>query len=276
MSNKQIPAISGLENASQGRVVLYQAGMEVHAPADGIGLLTADGAATTYQPLDATLTSLAAYNTDGLLTQTAANTFAGRTLTAPAAGLTITNPAGTAGNPTFVLADDLAALEGLASTGLAARTAANTWAQRTITGTSNQVTVTDGNGVSGNPTISIPTSFITSGTYTPTGTAVANLDSVTPAVCSWLRTSDRVVVSGQVTVDFTAAAATQSEWRLTLPIASNFGATVDANGSGGNASANGAPLFINADTTNDAFFFRTFAPNTTSNIFSFIVMYRII
>src|SRR6266704_3099495 len=61
-----------------------------------------------YQPLDATLNALAALDsTAGLLTQTGADTFSRRTLTAPASGLTITNPAGTAGNPTFVLANDL-------------------------------------------------------------------------------------------------------------------------------------------------------------------------
>ena len=71
------------------------------------------------QPLDATLTALAALDsTAGILTVTAADTFARRSLQAPAAGLTITNPSGTAGNPTFVLANDLAGLEGLSGTGL--------------------------------------------------------------------------------------------------------------------------------------------------------------
>lgn len=82
---------------------------------------------THVQAYDATLAALAAYNTTGILVQTSADTFAGRTLTAPAAGLTITNPAGTSGNPTFALADDLAALEALGSTGIARRTGANTW-----------------------------------------------------------------------------------------------------------------------------------------------------
>jgi hypothetical protein len=63
----------------------------------------------------------------GLLAQTGASTFAKRTLTAPAAGLTITNPAGTAGNPAFALANDLAGLEGLTGTGLARRTGTDTW-----------------------------------------------------------------------------------------------------------------------------------------------------
>lgn len=86
-------------------------------------------------------------------------TFSSATITQPAAGLTVTN-SGVAqtstGSWTFSLSNDLAALEGLGSTGIAVRTAADTWAQRSIAGTSNQVTVTNGDGVAGNPTLSLP------------------------------------------------------------------------------------------------------------------------
>lgn len=78
------------------------------------------------------------------------------TLTQPSAGLTIT------GGPsafTFALANDLAAVEGLGSTGIAVRTAANTWAQRTITGTADKITVTDGDGVAGNPTLTVSATY---------------------------------------------------------------------------------------------------------------------
>ena len=93
----------------------------------GAGITASDNVSKTDVTLDATLNALAAYNTNGLLTQTAADTFTGRTLTAPAAGITITNPAGTAGNPTFALANDLAAVEALSGTGIARRTGTDTW-----------------------------------------------------------------------------------------------------------------------------------------------------
>lgn len=52
------------------------------------------------QTTDATLTALAAYNTNGLMTQTAADTFTGRTIT-QGTGITVTNGNGVSGNPTI-------------------------------------------------------------------------------------------------------------------------------------------------------------------------------
>jgi hypothetical protein len=96
-----------------------------------------------------------------------------RTLTAPTYGITVTNGSGAAGNPTLALSNDLAALETLGSTGFAVRTNTDTWTQRTLTGTTNQVVITNGSGVSGNPTFSLPQSIAT--------TSDVNFNTVTTA-----------------------------------------------------------------------------------------------
>lgn len=50
---------------------------------------------------------------------------------------------------------DLTAVAGLATTGLVARTGSGTAETRTITGTAGRITVTDGDGINGNPTLDI-------------------------------------------------------------------------------------------------------------------------
>lgn len=62
---------------------------------------------TNVQAFDATLTALAAYNTNGLLTQTAADTFTGRTLTGTSNQIVVTDGNGISGNPTIKLEDDI-------------------------------------------------------------------------------------------------------------------------------------------------------------------------
>jgi phage-related tail fiber protein len=120
---------------------------------------------TDAQALDTDLTAIAGLSTTGLIARTAAGTAATRTITAPAAGITVTNGDGVSGNPTLALANDLAALEGLSSTGLIIRTGDGTATTRSIAGTSGRIGVTNGDGISGAPTIDLATSGVTAGTY---------------------------------------------------------------------------------------------------------------
>ena len=81
-----------------------------------------------------------------------------------------------AGTGLTVNADDIAltgqalALHNLASNGIIARTAAGTVAARTVTGTANRVTITNGDGVAGNPTIDIASNYVGQNTITTLGT----------------------------------------------------------------------------------------------------------
>lgn len=142
---------------------------------------------TNTQAWDADLDCLAAISTNGMVARTGAGTCAVRTITAPAAGIAISNGDGVSGNPTLALSNDLAAIEALAATGFSTRIAVDTWAQRTIVGTANQIAVTNGDGVSGNPTVSIPSNAALPGAPTTT-TAAPNDNSTKIATTAYADT----------------------------------------------------------------------------------------
>jgi hypothetical protein len=79
-------------------------------------------------------------------------------------GITVTNGDGNAGNPTIAVATQLQTLNSMSTTGLISRASSSSITPRTITGTTGRVSVTNGDGVSGNPTIDLAASGVSAGT----------------------------------------------------------------------------------------------------------------
>ena len=144
-----------ISNAVSGFDLVVSNGSNSVTIDDGLTALVATDGTNVYEfPMFSTLVAPDP-GSNGIVVRTALGATVARTLTGPAAGITVTAGDGVSANPTLALANDLAAVEGLATTGLAVRTAADTWAARTLTGPAAGVSVANGDGVSGNPTISL-------------------------------------------------------------------------------------------------------------------------
>jgi len=131
----------------------------ITGPASGISVTNGDGVAGN--PTLALTNDLAALENlsgTGFAVRSAADTWVQRSLVAPAAGFTITDPAGIAGNPTFALANDLAAVEGLTTVGYMVRTGDGTAATRTMNVVSGDLAITgDADGQSTDTTFGLAT-----------------------------------------------------------------------------------------------------------------------
>lgn len=190
----KVAYFTGLGTAALGDFTSYGRSLVAVANEAAFKALVNLEAGTDFNAYDATLAALSSYNTTGFLVQTATDTFTGRTLAAPAAGFTITNPAGTAGDPTFVLADDLAGLEGMSGTGHVVRTGSGTYAQRTLTAPAAGFSITDGSGVSGNPTFVLANDLAALEAMSGTG-IVARTTSETYAQRTITGTTNKVSVT---------------------------------------------------------------------------------
>ena len=112
------------------------------------------GSASGVQAWDAGLDALAAKSTTGVLVQTGANTYTSRSV-AVGGGLTVSNADGVAGDITLGTTGNLAALDSMSTAGIAVRKADGTWYNRTITSNNTNITVTNGDGQAGNPTLDL-------------------------------------------------------------------------------------------------------------------------
>lgn len=109
-------------------------------------------------------------------------------ITPPAAGITVSgSPVTTAGSITLSLANDLAALEGLASTGYAKRTGVSTWT------TSATIPYSD---LSGTPTIPAATNSVT--VTVDFGASFTGKTSLVVTGQTWVTAASAIVVSSKV------------------------------------------------------------------------------
>ena len=139
----------------------------------GIGLVDGGAQSTLQITLNGTSGSLEALGL-GLVAKTAANTVTARQIAVGGTGLAVTNGNGVSGNPTLSLDGLILAIAQVSGTGLLAYQNGTTAGGVQILGTANQITLTNGNGSGGNPTVSIASNVILPGTASmtiPGGTA---------------------------------------------------------------------------------------------------------
>lgn len=167
---------------AKGRLTAASTGIPVTSVATGTGLSGGTITSTGTISLANTVVTVGTYNfatltvdQQGRLTSASTGVPVTSVTLSGSTGLTIggTNPITSTGTISLTLGTELQALSGLSATGLVTRTAANTYAERTITPTSStRITVNNGDGVAANPTIDLST--ILTACYAATTANLAN------------------------------------------------------------------------------------------------------
>jgi len=100
----------------------------------------------------------------GLIAKDTSTSVIARTLTSGSSGISITNGNGQAGNPTVGLAGRIGDIEALTTSGLLVMQSGTDVINRVLVGTGSQITVVDGDGLAGNPTVSLALNAVLPGT----------------------------------------------------------------------------------------------------------------
>ena len=122
----------------------------------GVGLVDGGAQSTLQITLNAASGSLESAST-GLIAKTASNAVTARSIVVSGSGLGISDGNGVSGNPTLALTGLPSSLAGLSGSGFLCLPNNGTVSTATLTGTGGQITVTGGDGTSGNPTFAIAT-----------------------------------------------------------------------------------------------------------------------
>lgn len=110
------------------------------------------------------------------------------------------------------------------------------------------------------------------GEFTPTLTIVSNLDSLTASGCQWSRVGKVVTVSGSFLADPTTSGL-DTEFGMTLPIASNFTVSSQCGGMATCRDVVGEQVAVAADTTNKRADFRWITSTNAARTYRFIYQY---
>jgi len=129
------------------------------------GLSITDGGAQGLFNITTTGALLSLVNSGtGFQVKTSSTALTSRSIAVSGSGLAITNGSGISGNPTIALDGQVLNFANLSANGLMTISSAGAVSAVTIAGTSNQIAVTNGNGISGAPTIALADNPVLGGT----------------------------------------------------------------------------------------------------------------
>jgi hypothetical protein len=137
------------------------------ALANGTGIGLTNNGSTLQITLNGASGSLEGAGT-GFVVKNTGTTVVARSIAVSGNGISIADGSGVSANPTISLTGNVLALAGVSANGLLKITTAGAVSATSIVGTTNQTTVTNGDGVSGSPTVGLADNVVLPGTASAT------------------------------------------------------------------------------------------------------------